>query len=154
MAEEGTKEGYKKDRLEVLRSLFVYFDKDKDGMISVDELRKIVKHLGEGLSEVELEQITKTAILQCNGKIDLMQFLVIMEGKKVETSLEKRLIAAFREYDANDDGFITKQELKETVDKLGISLTDEELVETIQKADINGDGMIDYEEFVQLMTSK
>ena len=38
--------------------------------------------------------------------------------------------------------------------KLGEKLTDEEVDEMIREADIDGDGQVNYEEFVTMMTSK
>ena len=37
---------------------------------------------------------------------------------------------------------------------LGEKLTDEEVNEMIREADIDGDGQVNYEEFVAMMTSK
>ena len=37
---------------------------------------------------------------------------------------------------------------------LGEKLTDEEVDEMIREADIDGDGQVNYEEFVAMMTSK
>ena len=37
---------------------------------------------------------------------------------------------------------------------LGEKLTDEEVDEMIREADIDGDGQVNYEEFVTMMTSK
>ncbi|CAI0430612.1 unnamed protein product [Linum tenue] len=50
-------------------------------------------------------------------------------------------------FDKNGDGFITKQELKESLKNIRISVTEAEVEEMVMKVDSNGDGLIDFEEF-------
>ena len=45
-------------------------------------------------------------------------------------------------------------ELRHVMTNLGEKLTDEEVDEMIREADIDGDGQVNYEEFVTMMTSK
>ena len=52
------------------------------------------------------------------------------------------------------DGSISKEEMKQVMMNLGEKLTDEELDEMIREADIDGDGQVDYNEFVIMMTQK
>lgn len=51
-------------------------------------------------------------------------------------------------------GFISAQELRHVMTNLGERLTDEEVDEMLREADVDGDGKINYEEFVKLMVSK
>jgi Ca2+-binding EF-hand superfamily protein len=44
--------------------------------------------------------------------------------------------------------------LRHVMINLGEKLTDEEVNQMIQEADINGDGQVDYEEFVKMMMAK
>ena len=44
--------------------------------------------------------------------------------------------------------------LRRVMTNLGEKLTDEEVDEMIREADIDGDGQVNYEEFVTMMTSK
>ena len=53
-------------------------------------------------------------------------------------------------FDKDGNGYITSQELKEVMKQLGENLTDGELKEMMREADSNGDGTIDYEEFVRV----
>ena len=59
--------------------------------------------------------------------------------------------AGFRVFDRDNDGFITLEELRETMWGLGEKLTDPELLEMIEDADVDGDGKISYSEYVKKM---
>ena len=50
--------------------------------------------------------------------------------------------------DENGDGFITKDELKKMLSSLGEPVEDSVVNEMIAVADTNGDGKIDFNEFV------
>ena len=49
------------------------------------------------------------------------------------------------------DGYITKSELRQVMNRLGESLTDEQLDAMIREADTDGDGKIDIKDFRSLM---
>ncbi|XP_021899249.1 calmodulin-like protein 2 [Carica papaya] len=53
----------------------------------------------------------------------------------------------FGTFDKNGDGFITKQELRESMKSMRMSMTETEVEEMVSKLDSNGDGLIDFEEF-------
>lgn len=53
----------------------------------------------------------------------------------------------FHMFDRNGDGKITKKELSDSLQNLGMFIPDEELVQMIDKIDVNGDGYVDMEEF-------
>ena len=56
---------------------------------------------------------------------------------------------AFEVMDANKDGVVTKEELTTLLKGLGEDVTDEVVDEMIKIADENGDGKIQFEEFVK-----
>ena len=68
--------------------------------------------------------------------------------------LIQRLIHTFRVFDKDGNGYISVAELRHVMTNLGEKLTDEEVDEMIREADIDGDGQVNYEEFVTMMTSK
>ncbi|XP_057969236.1 calmodulin-like protein 3 [Malania oleifera] len=60
------------------------------------------------------------------------------------------LKTVFATFDKNGDGFITKQELRESLGNIGIVATERDVEEMMERLDANGDGLIDADEFCQL----
>merc|ERR1711982_88797 len=71
-----------------------------------------------------------------------------------DTDTEEELIEAFKVFDRDGNGFISAAELRHVMTNLGGKLTDEEVDEMIREADVDGDGQINYEEFVKMMMAK
>ncbi|KAG2313444.1 hypothetical protein Bca52824_025001 [Brassica carinata] len=63
----------------------------------------------------------------------------------------KDLEAVFAYMDANRDGRISAEELKKSFNTLGDQLSDEEAEAAVKLSDIDGDGMLDFEEFAHLI---
>lgn len=59
----------------------------------------------------------------------------------------------FATYDENNDGHISRRELGSVMQKLGMEATDEELNCMLRSVDKNGDGLVDFEEFVDFQAS-
>ena len=60
---------------------------------------------------------------------------------------------AFEVMDANKDGVVTKEELRTLLKGLGEDVTDDVVDEMIKIADENGDGKIQFDEFVKAATA-
>ncbi|CAI9760685.1 unnamed protein product [Fraxinus pennsylvanica] len=56
----------------------------------------------------------------------------------------------FEMFDQNGDGRITKKELNDSLEKMGIFIPDKELAQMIEKIDVNADGCVDIDEFDEL----
>lgn len=65
---------------------------------------------------------------------------------------EEDFMDAFRIFDTNGDGRITAKELNQVLKDLGICLNKKEIKKMIRDLDKDGNGTIEYSEFVQMMT--
>eukprot|EP00977_Amphora_coffeiformis_P013184 scaffold3403_cov158-Amphora_coffeaeformis.AAC.2 len=122
------------EQIAEFKEAFSLFDKDGDGTITTKELGTID---ADG-----------------SGTIDFPEFLTMMARKMKDTDSEEEILEAFKVFDKDGNGFISAAELRHIMTNLGEKLTDEEVDEMIREADIDGDGQINYEEFVKMMMSK
>jgi calcium-binding protein CML len=60
------------------------------------------------------------------------------------------LARVFELFDRNGDGRITREELSDSLGKLGMAVPGDELAAMIARIDADGDGCVDAEEFVEL----
>jgi calmodulin len=89
-----------------------------------------------------------------NGKIDFPESRSLMARKMKGTDTEEELIEAFKVFDRDGNGLISAAELRHVMTNLGEKLTGEEVDEMIREAGVDGDGHINYEEFVRRMMAK
>ncbi len=135
-------------------SYFPITDKDGDGTITTKELGTVMRSLGQNPTEAELADMINEVDADGNGTIDFPEFLTMMARKMKDTDSEEEILEAFKVFDKDGNGFISAAELRHIMTNLGEKLSDEEVDEMIREADIDGDGQINYEEFVKMMMSK
>ncbi|XP_009608019.1 calmodulin-like protein 3 [Nicotiana tabacum] len=77
----------------------------------------------------------------------------IMRRSTSNSHNKVELRSIFATFDKNNDGYITKQELKQSLKNIGIYMEDIDIVEMVEKVDSNKDGLIDLDEFYELCHS-
>ena len=107
----------------------------------------------------DIELLFNLADKDGDGQIDFTEFALIMTPSAPEriSKLKKKypnkaaVQAAFKKFDANNDGAIDAGELAMGLKNSGVNLTDQEIETIFAVADIDGDGQIDISEFGQLL---
>ncbi|XP_068648942.1 putative calcium-binding protein CML19 [Aristolochia californica] len=130
--------------------VFQYFDLDGDGKISPKELRSCMRSVGEELSVEDAGTVVEANDSDGDGLLGLDDFLRLME---VEGEEEKRkdLVEAFGMYKMEGLGCITPKSLKRMLSRLGESKTVDECKTMISRFDLDGDGVLSFEEFRVMM---
>jgi calmodulin/calcium-binding protein CML len=91
-----------------------------------------------------------------NGTIEFAEFLALVSRQQEAAhadggGAEEELREAFGVFDRDHDGHISKAELRHVMISLGEKLTDEEVEGMIAEADLDGDGLVNFDEFVRMM---
>lgn len=68
-----------------------------------------------------------------------------------EDSSQEDLMAAFRVFDLDHNGYITRDELKTAMETIGEPVTEQQITQFLTMADTDKDGKINYEEFARLL---
>lgn len=72
-------------------------------------------------------------------------------GDRPAEDEEKELRDAFKIFDKHGRGYICASDLRAVLQCLGEDLSEEEIEDMIREVDIDGDGRIDFEEFVKAL---
>ena len=70
------------------------------------------------------------------------------------TFKKNEYLEAFKIFDRNNDGQITQDELKLLLNNIGQKPSDSEIQDMINEIDIDGDGKINFDNFITLMEKK
>ncbi|KAF2137464.1 uncharacterized protein K452DRAFT_312287 [Aplosporella prunicola CBS 121167] len=136
-------------QIDDIRAAFAVFDKNGDGQISAQELGEVMRSLGQNPTESELQDMVNELDLDSTGTVDFEEFLKMMKTKSKQMDSDEELREAFAAFDKDGSGTINAEEVRHVMKGIGENLTDGEIDEIIKQADTNGDGLIDYNEFVK-----
>jgi calcium-dependent protein kinase len=131
-----------------LVNVFIKIDTNRDGTLSLSEIQAALNN--SDISMPELETLIKCIDHDGSGSVDLTEFIAATMGRRLYMSHEK-LWNAFKRFDINDTGRITANELKEVLDQENLVKDPQYWVDMVKEVDLDGDGTIDFEEFVQMM---
>ena len=136
-----------------IRNQFKKLDRNGDGIITKDELQRVMSSY-QGLSSEEAINIINGLDFNGNGYIDYTEF--ITGCLQTQNYTNKGLLkTAFKYFDIHGSGYITFDELKEALHGNEFIVNGTiKIEEMIKEADSNNDGKIDYIEFLHLLSVK
>nr|XP_018916353.1 PREDICTED: calmodulin-like isoform X1 [Bemisia tabaci] len=150
------REPLSKAQLNEFREAFRLFDKDGDGSITKEELGRVMRSLGQFAREEELQEMLEEVDIDGDGYFTFEEFVEIVSNMggaadKTGDQEERELKDAFRVFDKHNRGYICASDLRAVLQCLGEDLSEEEIEEMIREVDVDGDGRIDFYEFVNAL---
>ena len=128
------------------------FDKDKDGFVSQNELKKVLATLGFPTTDETLKRLMSTVSDPPPNQLDFDQFMAVMVRKDNYHPVEKNMLF-FEIMDLHDKGFLTIEMVKHVLMNMGNKFTEEMADEWMAEADHDGDGVVNRDDFLRMMQS-
>lgn len=135
--------------IQELKEIFEELDRNGDGNINFEELQQ---GLGQRENAASLLEVLRAADIDNSGTINYTEFLAATMS--TQTFLrEDYLKTAFQMFDQDNSGKIDTKELHTLLagEEFKDVYTDQQLEKAIKEVDENGDGEIDFQEFLLMM---
>jgi len=139
---------------------FKQIDRDGNGTIDKQELTAALKSSGGNFTQQDIDTLFAAGDIDGNGEIDYEEFIALMcpsasdivEKFRAKYKTLNDVRAAFKRFDRNGDGALSKDELSSAMKSSGDSYSDIEVDAIFSLGDVDGDGEITLEEFITLMS--
>ncbi len=151
--ESFSRPGLSQEEVEELKEAFMLFDQDNKGFIESKELKAAMENLGYKKTSKMVYQMIES-LGKAKKEITFPDFLDLMTAKISDTDSRDDVMKVFKIFDQDSTNFITIENLRQVAQELGETMSEEELTEMITRADSDGDGKINFEDFFTVMTKK
>ncbi|GAB6020432.1 hypothetical protein CHUAL_003127 [Chamberlinius hualienensis] len=136
-----------------LKAAFSLLDTNRDGKVNASELKSMMETMGIKVSDEQIQNLIAQASTTGDGLISEDEFMQFMSTQSTADSddVMHDLVAAFRVFDKDSNGYISRDELKRAMEMIGENVSESCLDELLRAADIDQDGRINYEEFARML---
>jgi len=135
-----------------IKEAFELFDTDKDNAIDYHELKVAMRALGFDVKKADVLKILRDYDRDSTGKIQFEDFKEVTTDWMLDRDPQEEIFKAFRLFDDDNSGKISIRNLRRVARELGENMNDDELRSMIDEFDKDGDGEINENEFLAIMT--
>ncbi|KAK4230179.1 hypothetical protein QBC38DRAFT_470237 [Podospora fimiseda] len=145
---------------------FDLFDSNKDGFLSYEEFRFVLRALGFELPKAQTyELLVRHGQRPSSWAHDqdcppVYRLFSLTTTQAIAGTLirqrdpQEELRRAFRLFDVDGKGMITQDDLRRVSKQVGNNIPDADIVAMVEEFDASGKGGVDEDEFLRLMLSK
>ncbi|XP_036161728.1 calmodulin-like protein 4 isoform X4 [Myotis myotis] len=137
------------DQINEYKECFSLYDKQQRGKIKATDLMVVMRCLGASPTPGEVQRHLQTHKIDRNGELDFSTFLTIMHMQIKQEDPKKEILLAMLMADKEKKGYIMASELRSKLMKLGEKLTHKEVDDLFREANIEPNGKVKYDEFIQ-----
>eukprot|EP00043_Microstomoeca_roanoka_P027311 m.14123 g.14123 ORF g.14123 m.14123 type:complete len:169 (+) comp7514_c0_seq1:202-708(+) len=141
------------DERHEMKEAFDLFDTDKDGCLDYHELKVAMRALGFDVKKTEVQKIMREYDRDGTGLISERDFNAVVGDRILDRNPIEEVMKAFKLFDEDQTGKISVGNLRRVARELGEDIPDEELKAMVEEFDQDGDGEINEEEFLAIMTA-
>jgi len=134
--------------------VFEKFDINEDQTLGDSEIVSAINHYSQirsGFKNQLTELLNEVELINPVNKEDFREVMSAYTGKNKN---EEDMIQVFKGFDKNLCGYIGKEEICHVFGKIGLNLNNEQGQKLVEEADKDGDGKVDFEEFIKILISK
>lgn len=142
-------EGHDFDKV---RQIFYAFDHDLSGNIAMCELADALRCCGLYVSQKEVHKLKLSLQLEHQRVVSFGQFYQFLKIRKKDSV--ERLTKAFMRFDKKKTGYVDTIELRKCLTTMGEALTESQVDDMLEGLNINSDGKVEFNEFVNYMLSE
>merc|ERR1711877_55748 len=153
-AEDFARPGLSEDEVEEIKEAFDLFDNDGSGAISVSELTGAMKSLGFDVKHAVVYNMVSDLDADGSGEIEFGEFLEVMTAKLSDKNTKEEIDRVFKLFDKDRNGTLEADDLSRVCKELGEDVSEEDVREIIQRADLDGDGVVGLQDFYNVLTKK
>jgi len=137
----------KEDHILQCQQAFTQFDSNNSGLVATKDLGNLLRALGINPTNEELQDLTIQIDPHSTGFLKLPDLLDMMSRIILERNYDAQIEDAFRCFDKNGIGTISRQDLHAVFENLGERLVDDEIEGLLDEADVDSEGVITYSDF-------
>merc|ERR1712100_1012906 len=144
--------GLSSDEVQEVKDAFDLFDTDSSGAVSVQELIDAMVSLGIDQKNEAVFSMIKEIDTDGSGELEFNEFLEMMTARLSDKTPRSEIERVFKLFDDDRTGDISLANLKRVANDLGEEVSQEELLEMVQRNDVDKDGSWAIDDFYAVMT--
>jgi len=124
-------------------------DTEQTGFIDLTQLKEALRRRGYQGPDSLIETYFRQVDTSGDEKISKEEYKIAMGLVPQKDHMEAAMRSCFRQFDTDNSGSITADELKKVFEEMGKNFSMEEMERMIQLADEDNSGTLEYEEFIK-----